>query len=473
MKNKYLNEKNALIIIIILIFAILLTPITLKGYSIHEGESYFHMRIVEQLSESKKLTYDSLMDRPITPESYYILLFLLDEFIDLEQIIVFVPIVFSFISLILFYFILKQYNINLEERFFTLVFLILSPTVIFMSNVSNKFIVGIFFLLLGHLLLLKKQKIFPMILLGISLTFGWFNALLTLIIIAFYVKKNKASKRFFYPVFSIFFIVSLIYYIYIYSNFGMAYQYIKQNLLSVLITEFGAEIGFGFFFWILSLVGIILLWKKIGKFLAIPLIVLIIISPYFNFINLYLGFIYSYFAAHCFLFFWKREWFIKLIKNLTLLILFCGIIFATFSHIQQNVDPISFQDNIEGLQWLKYNTQENSIIISDYEEGFLIGYFAEREAFMDYYSTTKSDFNTKHDKTQKIFASRNLKETSKLLDEESINYIFINQEMKKDIWKGRREGLLFLFRNTKKFKNVYNKNNIEIWEVLIKENGKF
>ena len=64
-----------------------------------------------------------------------------------------------------------------------------------------------------------------------------------------------------------------------------------------------------------------------------------------------------------------------------------------------------------------------------------------------------------------VFYGVNLENTKALLDKYSINYIWIDNSMKHSlVWKNKRKGLLFLFRNSETFKNIYNKAGIEIWE---------
>ena len=49
-------------------------------------------------------------------------------------------------------------------------------------------------------------------------------------------------------------------------------------------------------------------------------------------------------------------------------------------------------------------------------------------------------------------------------DRESNSYIYITDDMKTgEIWTDKNQGLLFLLRNSEKFRNIYNSNNVEIW----------
>ena len=58
-------------------------------------------------------------------------------------------------------------------------------------------------------------------------------------------------------------------------------------------------------------------------------------------------------------------------------------------------------------------------------------------------------------------------ETKELLDDYNIKYIFIDNEMKKGLVWNEKEGLWFSFRNNETFKNLYDKDGIEIWEYIL------
>ena len=122
---------------------------------------------------------------------------------------------------------------------------------------------------------------------------------------------------------------------------------------------------------------------------------------------------------------------------------------------------------IKSLEWLKHYSRQNEIVFSHYSKGFWITNVAERPVVTDkmfeYYPNAEERFND----SLEIFYSRNLKNTKSLLEKYNINYIWIDNEMKNGlVWEKEQQGLLFLFRNNETFKNIYNNQGIEIWEII-------
>jgi len=67
--------------------------------------------------------------------------------------------------------------------------------------------------------------------------------------------------------------------------------------------------------------------------------------------------------------------------------------------------------------------------------------------------------------TDSIFNSRDLFYTGRLLKDNNITYIFIDDLMLSSlIWTEEDQGLNFLFRNNETFKKIYSNPTTEIWE---------
>jgi hypothetical protein len=64
-----------------------------------------------------------------------------------------------------------------------------------------------------------------------------------------------------------------------------------------------------------------------------------------------------------------------------------------------------------------------------------------------------------------LFYSRILVDTQKIFKKYDIKYIYIDDSMKNGkVWSREDQGLLFLLKNSEIFKNIYNSQNIEVWE---------
>ena len=57
-------------------------------------------------------------------------------------------------------------------------------------------------------------------------------------------------------------------------------------------------------------------------------------------------------------------------------------------------------------------------------------------------------------------------EIEKELKANNIRYIWIDKEMKNEIWSKEDEGLLLLFKNKEHFKKVYDEKGVQIWRII-------
>ena len=75
--------------------------------------------------------------------------------------------------------------------------------------------------------------------------------------------------------------------------------------------------------------------------------------------------------------------------------------------------------------------------------------------------------NGRYEISEEIFQSRDLKTVVSLLSQNNIRYIFIDEKMKEGlVWKRPDQGMLLLLKNNETFKNIYDQDNMEIWEVI-------
>jgi len=221
--------------------------------------------------------------------------------------------------------------------------------------------------------------------------------------------------------------------------------------------------GFGIFSVLLAVVGFISTWKQkysywqlyLGVSFAYVAALWLDQNP-----NAYLGFVVAFFAGLGFMALVKMKWQLTRLRDLTLLLVVCGMLFSSISYAKRLVESQPDQGIVEALEFLK--TQEQGIVLSYYSYGYWIEYFSGKPAFVD--DTPTSNTKMSLNVSQEIFASRNLRYTKALLDSYNISYIFIDDRMKSGlVWVKEEEGLLFLFRNNETFKNIYSNPDTELW----------
>ena len=153
------------------------------------------------------------------------------------------------------------------------------------------------------------------------------------------------------------------------------------------------------------------------------------------------------------------------IKNLTILAIICGISFSTISYIERisNLEPNN--EVISSLEWLK--NQPQGVVLSHYEKGFWIETIAGKSVVMDGLFDYSPNVEERYADSNIIFNSRSLKTTSEILDKYEIRYIWIDHKMKGgQVWDKENQGLLFILRNSERFKRVYSLDEIEIWAYI-------
>jgi len=462
-----LTEKNTLVYAMLVALIIISIPHITRAL-FHNNimvsdESYYHANIAKQIIEQKSLIHGpNYIFNP-----YHLVLASVGYFIGVDLASKIVPFLLGIFSVFIFYFILKGFKIKIKERFFMLLILIISPAFIYLSVISNTYSTPIFLVLLGIYFLLKKNiifKFFSLIAFALAISFGLFNALLIMFIFVAYMIKKK-SKKYIVPLLIII-LISVAFMPTYFQNKTAILP--KENILQNNLSDFGALTGVGVFNILLAFAGFFLMWEKKKKYpFTILLFFIMLLSLFFvNYASLYLNFVLAILAGYSFVVIISMKWEVKSIKNLTILLIICGLIFSTISYLDRINNMQPNKEMIKSLDWLKHYSKQDEIIFSHYSKGFWINAVAERPVVTDkmfeYYPDAEEKFND----SLEIFYSRNLKNTKTLLNKYNISYIWIDNEMKQGlVWEKEQQGLLFLFRNNETFNNIYNNKGIEIWQV--------
>lgn len=462
-----LTEKNTLIYVMLAAVIVLLIPFLVRFLfydNIMIGdESYYHANIARQIIEQNQLIHDS--NYVFNP--YQLVLASAGYFVGVEFASKLIPFLLGMLSALIFYLILKEFKMNIEERLFVLLILIASPAFIYLSVISNTQSVPVFLTLLGTYFLLKKKIVFTVLSLvsfATAVSFGIFNALLVIAILLAYLIKEKSKKTII--LLSIIILISAAFMPVYFQEKAEVLQ--KEGILQSSISDIGALAGIGIFNILLAFIGFSLIWRKKKEyiFIFLPLLVMLISLFYLRTVVIYLSFVLAVFAGYAFTRIKNMDWEIKIIKRLTVLLIICGLAFSTISYLNRVSNMQPDKEVIKSLDWLKHYSEPNEIVFSHYSKGFWINAVAERPVVInkmfEYFPNAKEKFND----SLEIFYSRNLKNTKSLLEKYNIKYIWIDNEMKQGlIWEKEQQGLLFLFRNNETFNNIYNNQGIEIWEI--------
>jgi len=471
--KKYTQNKVMVFMIILVLFVLIIIPVIrfILHYPPLIGEkSYYDVRISKTILEKGLKFEDNLIfeERDYIIKPYHLILAPFAYFLSLELLLVLIPFITGILSLYFFYLILKKFKINKQQIFFTFLILILSPAFIFTFGTTNEFCISIMLLLLGTYFFIKSDKLslVSLIIFLIATILNIINALFIVLLLLFLsdINNNKRSNA--NLVIGFILVLTFLYYtpIYFQNDILFKINFIGSNTYQ-FISDLGGFIGLGIFTLILGIIGLIMAWKykKYLKNIYILILLLFFIGFYLNYANIYLNLIFSIFAGIAISHIIKRRWEVKSLKNLTLIVLICGLLFSTISYTTRISISEPTKDIQNALEWLRSNSKKNELILSHYSKGFWIEYLANRKALTDNlfnYKNMKQKLQDSND----ILSSRNLDTTKRLMNKYNIKYIFIDPQMKNgQVWN-KKQGLLYCLGNNETFKSIYNKKGVEIWE---------
>jgi hypothetical protein len=402
---------------------------------------------------------DSLL---IGPESYYFLshsalLQSLASYFTYESLII-IPIFLGLATLYLFFALVEKLNLSEKFTFFFLLLLVMSPAFIYTysSLTANSFF---FLFVISALLLIMQEKkrftylaVIPLIL---ATFFDIFSSLMLFVLLIIYSINQK--KKISYIYLGLIVISSAIQY-YMGQPFFLGPFHIEQTIPD-LISDFGGLSGVSFFAIILSLIGITITWKRkklYWAYLFLPLLLpLYFISTQVIFP---LSILISFFAAVGFVKLFERTWNLAPIKQITFFLLILGVLFSTLSYVDRIDQLTPSGDMIETLTWIKYNTGNAEVILSDAKYGDHIKIFAKREAFDILYENENTALN------KKLLENTNIEEFIPLLEEHKLSIIYISKDMNE-----KYEDHFIILLQNERFKLIHSHGDYEVWAFSSKE----
>lgn len=462
-------------IILLSTIVILTLPYILRESSILIGdESYYHLKIASLIQEKGYTNFDPLSygGRPLlTPLGWSFKLAKISSIfnISLEFTSKLIPFILGILTALLFYYTLKNLKLPKKIRIISTLAFIISPIFIYSFSTSNYYFIPLFLNLLAFYLFLKNLKILTTILIAATTFFGIIHPIIGLAAILIYTLiKNKKLSLWFYITTIITLILILFNYLPILIKYGLPILFTidKLPIYQQLFSDLGGKISLSIFALILALVGIIVTWKKKSTYVAIHLIflILLIISLFYAPLLIYLNTLLAVLVAFGMLRLMQRKWESKFIKNFTIFILALGLIFSGLSYAKQTADSLPNQEIVDGLSLIK--SEEEKTVFSYYTNGYWINSIAKKPNVMDPLFTYAPDLEQVYEDSQELFYSRDLENSTKIIEKYNIGYIFITPEMKDGkVWHEDEEGLLFVLEFSKNFERLFNQKGVEVWKV--------
>ena len=461
------------IFLVVLAVLVLSMPNLFRESSNYIGEDpYFYIRIAE-LIESKDFSYDELSysGRDFTYSLAQPLIFsFFRNFLPEGFVINVIPIILGLLSLLLFYLILKDFYVEPNVIYLSLMVLAISPPFIYIFSSYNKFTAITLVLLLTFYLFIKNNNLnlISYLLFLIIPFFGYQYSLLGLSIILIYCIKRHKMKKFFLAFFLSLTSLSLIYSPFLYKyGFSDSSCFDKTVKYGFLFSDLGSSFGISIFIIFLTFFGLSYLWKSKYRYLPIySLLVLFIIIIIFNptFI-VYFNFILSLLAAFGFIYLIRSKWESETIRKLTMWILVIGLIFSTVTFIGEKSSEQPSKNLYDALDFLSVNTRLDEVVFSHYNYGVFINSITNKKNVMDSRFSFAPNLKERYQDSQDLFYTRDFNVTFSISNKYDIKYILITREMKEGlVWNEKDEGLLYLLNTfTDNYQRIYENEDVEIW----------
>ena len=371
---------------------------------------------------------------------------------------VILPIFFGLLSLLLFYQILILLKVERLNRVMILFLFLMSPIFIYTFTLSTPLCFVLFLQFLAFYLLLKKKTVYFVlsllcfILIALS---GILHALIFIIGALILAITNKKRLKQFYIIISVGAVSILVFRLPIYLQSKTFF--LTKPILNLFMSDLGAIFGFSTFSILLSVFGLITLWKYKKKhyFLYVFMFAIFIYSFFHQQAALYSNIIISFFAGIAFAKFIKRKWTLFELKNFVILIIFCGILFSAVSHASLLSSLPPNDSLIDGLEWLAKNSKSGEKVFSQVSNAFYIQLWAERPVLYDPISKTDRELED----SNTVFYSNDLKITKSILSKHGIRYIFLIKDKAME-----DKGIFFIATNSENFKKRHHNSHIIIYE---------
>lgn len=452
-----LTENQKTLAIILLGALLLILPLFLRLLSglplVYSPEAAYTTRIIEQ----NQVIYDNIQERNINFNLFFHI-FSKTFFLHNEVFLKIIPFLLGILSLLAMHFLLK----GQESRKINLLLLLLSPIFIYVFSTFNFYCLMVFLIIMGFYVFFQKKGWWASPLFALLPVIDFLSALASLVLLLAISLHKKHKLQDFYIIMVATITTSAIT---ISQNIIDISKYFGIGTLKTTFAEFGAIPGLTIPIIILSFVGILTFWKKSRPklFASVAFIAIIILSISSPIVKVIFAIAITYFAALALESLIRRNWAIPILKNITIIIVICSLIFplAAFYATVTNNPPN--KEMMDALSFLKKASPAGSVVWSSEENGFFIQKYSERKTFTDSLSFLYPDYENKLKDSETIIFSRMMANTTKAINTHKIDYFYIDPNMKEIYWNNKNEGLMFLLKNSETFINIYSVNEIEIY----------
>lgn len=468
----------------ILLFALLflVLPFALRAlqgnvYLVGEN-SYYHARIARQISGQGVPGADNFIvggrDYVINP--YHIILALFAFAFGAAAASKILPFILGLIGVYLLYILLDKFRVGSWKKVVIAGIFVLSPVFIYVFCVSGPACLALVLSLAGVFFLTKKTRIFSLlsfVCFGVVSLFGVLHAVVSAFIVFFYCfRYRKRLKKGYWLIAGIIFVL-LSYAVPLYLS-SESTGFAGAELLSSFFADVGCGAGFSIFALLLALVGYSFVWRHKTRFylLYVFSIAVIMGSYFFSDLVIYANLVIVFLAGSAFVILARMSWRLKILRDLTLIVLFCGLLFSAFTAVFCLQDSLPNSALVNSLVWLDLNSEEGAVVFSHHSNGFWIEFIADRPVVLDGLFSRTPGASERYSDSRDLFYTDDLENAKDILSKYGVDYVLISENMVGGlVWENRESGLLFLLTNDETFKKVHQNSYVAIYE-YVSEGGQ-
>jgi hypothetical protein len=458
--------------LLLIAMAVLVVPYLARMIGGNDGligeQSYLHARLAELAMSGAESDALVLGGREASYTPYHYLLGVTGRIMGMQRASMALPALLGMLSALLAYLLLAAFKAEARTRLIIVLALALSPPFIYAFTVSNPSSLAIALTLLGFLLFLKEER--RMHLLG-SIAFAvasmtsLFNTLLIASLLLAYVLAAKARKNEAVAIIAVLVLITAART----PPLMPQYEPTGGGIVQEMVSDLGGMAGFGIFYAILAVIGLFASWERKRPHAGLYLACIAMVAGYPLLgmaATIHLNIILAYFVGLGLARLQGIRWEFQVIRDLTFLIIVCGLLFSSISHMNRLAHAPPSQDLLDGLGWLSEHSLGDEVVLSHPKNGYAIAQVAGRPVIADSLRDGTKDIDQRLLDMQGIFYSVNLEEARALLDRYGVGYLIIDGEMRDLLWDEPDQGLPYLLRNNETFKKAYATDQVGIWKVI-------
>ncbi len=441
------------IAVIIMVLPFIIRMHADKPYIIGEGAAY-NLRMYNLFADFSIITKDPFSHTNILVFNWYY--FLAGKFFSnlscLPSIII-VMLLEGIVALLLIDLILKKAGFNRLVRINTSLLLIMTPVFITSFMQFSIMFAAVDLILLSVYLFLSKHRTLSFFCLLAVASLGFVFALFSLFLFMIYIIKcRQRCSRFI----CLLFVSSIVGYLfYVIAELGIP-VILKEEIVKSLfniISDLGSIYGVGLFTIILGLIGVVVSWPRKKDYYGVYIVLLVsyLFGVFFNsYFYLVTAICLAFLGAITLDVLLNMSWDFNFLFQLTLIILYCGLLFSTLAYL--NTIPSLPPDKLEIECLGKLSYYPKGDVLSVPSNGDFISYFSRHRPFIDDHYLFLKDYRQRLNITNYIFNLGDINLAKKYLTENKIRYIFIDSRMENGlVWDSKDQGLSYLLRNNETF----------------------